>query len=178
VAVLVENVVFASSTPFVSYIYAWVAVQSLSFTTVNTDTCCVSVIFTPLYPTWLTCVLSKVTQCALFCEVPAIVTVVSTKLVVNQLSNTVAVAFASINVPLGSPALSVSILTHKFTDGLTYFLNASFNVVLAVPLQNTGILTLVLAVTSPISCTLVEAANVGTSSLNKLSPAVTFSHTK
>jgi hypothetical protein len=109
---------------------------------------------------------------------PANVTVVSTKLVVNPLCNTVASAFAFTNVPLGLPALSVCILTDKSTHGVPYFLNANFNVVLAVPLQNTGIPTLVLAVIFPISCALVEAANVTISSLNRLSPAVTFSHTR
>lgn len=80
----------------------------------------------------------------------ASVTVVSTSDVVKLASVTVLVASASKRVPLGSPALSVSILTQRLTDGLTYFLNASFNVLLATPLQKAGILTLVLAATLPI----------------------------
>lgn len=102
----------------------------------------------------------------------------STKLVVKLASVTVAVAFASANVPLGSPAVSVSILTHKFTQGLTYFLSDSFNVVAAVQVQNTGIAILVLSATSPIACTDVALAKVTISSTNTLSPASPSSHRK
>jgi hypothetical protein len=109
---------------------------------------------------------------------PANVTVVSTKLVVNPLCNTVDVAFAFTNVPLGLPALSVSILTHKFTHGVPYFLNDNFNVVLAVPLQNTGIPTLVFPVTFPTGCIELANANGIIFSKYRLSPAVTFSHTE
>jgi hypothetical protein len=135
------------------YIYACVAVLLAFFTTVVVFDVFVAKTFTHLYcntPVWST---FKVTQCAFTSAAQGNVTVVSTKLVVNPLSNTVASAFGSINSPLGLPALSVSILTPRFTPGDTNFLNASFNVLLAVPLQNTGILTLVLSAVSHIACT-------------------------
>ena len=108
---------------------------------------------------------------------PANVTVVSTKPVVKLAAVTVAVAFASTNVPLGSQALSVSILSFKSTQGDTNFFNASFNVLAATPLHRAGILTLVFAVTSPMFWTDVLSTKVGTSSTNRLSPA-TSSHSR
>jgi len=103
--------------------------------------------------------------------VSANVTVVSTNDVVKLAAVTVAVASASNNVPLGSPALSVSILTHKSTQGLIYFLNANFNVLLATPLPKAMILTLVFAAVSPIACTWLALAKVTISSTNTLSLA-------
>lgn len=110
--------------------------------------------------------------------VSASVTVVSTSDVVKLASVTVAVASASKRVPLGSPALSVSILTPKSTQGDTYFLRDSFKVLAATQVQKAGIAILVLAVTSPIACTDVALANVITSSTNILSPASPSSHRK
>jgi len=109
---------------------------------------------------------------------PANVTVVYTKSVVKLASVTVAVALGSTNVPLGSPALSVSILSFKSTQGDTNFFNASFNVLAATPLHRAGILTLVFAVTSPMFWTWSASANVTISSTNKLSPATTSSHSR
>jgi len=75
---------------------------------------------------------------------------VSARLVVKLQGAIVAVALASIKVQLGKPALSVSILRFRFTDGLDTFAKASFNVSLATQLQIALIATLVLAVTSHI----------------------------
>jgi hypothetical protein len=80
------------------------------------------------------------------------VTVVSAREVERLAAVTVAVAFASIRVQLGLQALSVSILTHKSTDGDTNFLSDSLNVLPATQLPNTGIDALVLSVISPIFC--------------------------
>lgn len=81
-------------------------------------------------------------------------------------------------MPLGSQAAYVSISTLKFTQGDTYFLNDSFNVLLATQLPKARIATLVFAVTSPIACTDVALANVTISSTNTLSPASASSHRK
>jgi len=75
---------------------------------------------------------------------------VSAKSVVKSQGAIVAVALASTKVQLGLPALSVSILRFKSTDGLENFFNANFNVSLATQLHIALIATLVLAVTSHI----------------------------
>lgn len=95
--------------------------------------------------------------------------VVSTRLVVILAAVTVAVAFAFTSVPVGFHPLTVSILTERLTDGDTNFLNESFNVLLATPLPNHTIATLVFAVTSPMFCSTVDSAKVGRLSTNKLS---------
>lgn len=87
---------------------------------------------------------------------PPKVTVVSTSPVVSDALVTVVLPFVTI-VPLGFQALSVSILTHKSTHGDTNFLNARLRVVKLAPVPNTGIATLVLAVTSPIFCNVSPA---------------------
>ena len=95
--------------------------------------------------------------------------VVSTRLVVKLAAVTVAVAFASTNVPVGFQATTVSILTDRLAAGDTNFLNESCNVLLATPLPIHRIDTLVFAVTSPMFCTTVDSAKVGRLSTNKLS---------
>jgi F0F1-type ATP synthase membrane subunit a len=138
----------------------------------------VSVIFTHLYAVCVASVLSKVTQCSLSEVTQANVTVVSAKLVVKSQGAIVAVAFGSTNVPLGLPALSVSILIHKSTDGLTTFAKLSFSVVPAVQLPIPLILALVFQFTSPISWSVVACANVTGSSLNKLSQSAIVSQAR
>jgi len=99
------------------------------------------------------------------------VTVVSAKLVDRLAAVTVEVAFASINVPLGSQALSVSILTDKSTQGDTNFFKDNFKVVQATHVQNCFIVTLVLFVTSQTFCTLVALAKVSHDSIKTASHA-------
>lgn len=101
--------------------------------------------------------------------VPASVKVVSAKLVVRLQGAIVAVALASISVQLGTPALSVSNLIFRFTDGLNTLASDNFNVLPATPLPICFTLTLVLPATSPIFCAVVASANVGQVSANKLS---------
>jgi len=62
-------------------------------------------------------------------------------------------AHGSNKVPLGLPALSVSILNPKSTEGETNFLRESLSVLAASQLPKAAKDTLVLAVTSPIFCT-------------------------
>jgi hypothetical protein len=83
---------------------------------------------------------------------PARVIVVSTKLVVRLAAVILAVPLALNNVPLGNPALSVSIRKLRFDDGDAVFLSASLNVVIDTQLPNTGIATLVLSVEYEIAC--------------------------
>ena len=85
---------------------------------------------------------------------------------VSHPAATVLVAFALMRVPLGLPALSVSIRTQRATDGLPTLARLSLRVVPAAPLPNTGKETRVLAVTSPIFCAEVACAVVGAGSLN------------
>lgn len=85
-------------------------------------------------------------------------------------------AFASTSVPLGEPALSVSIRTHKFTLGEETFARASFNVFQAVQDKKAGNETRVFHDTSPIFCALVASANVATGSANTACQAFHVSH--
>jgi hypothetical protein len=89
--------------------------------------------------------------------------------VVKLASVTVAVALASISVPVGFHHDKVSNLTDRLAVGDTYFLNASCIVLPATPLPNQYNATLVLSVTSPIFCTSVLSAKVGEVSANRLS---------
>jgi len=84
----------------------------------------------------------------------------------------VAVALGSTNCPLGFHQSSVSILKVKSSHKLSAFANARFKLLPATPLHITGILTLVLSATSHIFCAVVACANVGHTSLNKLSHLV------
>jgi hypothetical protein len=79
---------------------------------------------------------------------------------------TVPVAFALTRVPLGLPALSVSIRTPRLTDGLPVLARLSFIVLAALPLPKTGKETRVFAVTSPTFCAEVACAVVGAGSIN------------
>jgi len=79
---------------------------------------------------------------------------------------TVPVAFASTRVPLGLPALSVSIRTQRATEGLPVLARLSLRVVPATPLPKTGKETRLFAVTSPIFCSEVACAVVGAGSIN------------
>ena len=97
------------------------------------------------------------------------VTVVSTREPVSPAAATVLVAFALTRVPLGLPALSVSIRTHRSTDGLPTLARLSLRVVPATPLPKTGKETRVLFVTSPILCAEVACAVVGAGSINTTS---------
>ena len=112
---------------------------------------------------------------AVFVSATVAVNVTWSSSTTSDQGDTVAVPFVTI-VPLGLPALSVSILTHKSTQGLTYFLNASFNVLPATPLPKAGILTLVSSAVSPIAWTWSALANVTISSTNTLSQASASSH--
>jgi hypothetical protein len=85
------------------------------------------------------------------------VTVVSTSDVVNDALVTVALAFVT-RVPLGIPALSVSILIHKLTQGDQNFLKASFNVAAFTQAQKTGNAILLFADTLPIFTNVVADA--------------------
>lgn len=75
------------------------------------------------------------------------------------------VALASTNIPLGLPALSVSILTLQNAVGLQFFARDSFRLFPATPVPIAGKLTLVLPATSQIFCAVVACANVGAVSL-------------
>jgi hypothetical protein len=79
---------------------------------------------------------------------PARVRVVSTTEFVILPAVKVPVPFVT-GVPLGLPALSVSILKEKVAEGDQNLINEAFKVVLATPLQNTGNEIRVFAVTSP-----------------------------
>ena len=107
---------------------------------------------------------------------PARVIVVSAKLVVKLAAAIVAVALAWKRVPLGLPALSVSNLKFRFTDGLEVLQIDTLNVVVSTPVLITGNATLVLPTTSPIFCLLLATANVGQVSRKTHCPAVTASH--
>ena len=75
-------------------------------------------------------------------------------------------------VPLGLPLqLSVSIRTHRSTDGLPTLARLSFSVLAALPLPKTGKETRVFAVTSHIFCAEVACAVVGAGSMNTTLPA-------
>jgi hypothetical protein len=102
---------------------------------------------------------------------PASVSVVSTKEVVIVPAAIVPVPFVT-GVPLGLPALSVSIRNEKVADGDNVFFTERLNVVPATPLQNTGNEIRVLPETSPRFCTLVANANVGDISSKTACPAV------
>ena len=97
---------------------------------------------------------------------PARVIVVSASDVVRDAALTLPLAFTSTRVPLGLPALSVSILIITGTDGLPTLARLSFIVLAALPLPKTGKETRVLAVTSPIFCAEVACAVVGAGSIN------------
>lgn len=84
---------------------------------------------------------------------------------------TVPVAFALTRVPLGLPALSVSIRTCTSTLGEPTLARLSFVVVPATPLPKTGKETRVFAATSPIFCAEVDCAVVGAGSINTTLPA-------
>lgn len=84
---------------------------------------------------------------------------------------TVPVALALTRVPLGLPALSVSIRTQRATLGLPVLARLRARVVPATPIPNTGNETRVLAVTSPIFCADVACAVVGAFSINTTLPA-------
>ncbi len=97
---------------------------------------------------------------------PQRVTVVSASEVVSDAAATVPIAFALMRVPLGLPALSVSIRTQRLTDGLPFLARLSFSVLAALPLPKTGKDIRVFAVTSPIFCVEVACAVVGADSMN------------
>lgn len=97
---------------------------------------------------------------------PQRVTVVSAREVVSDAAVTLPVAFASARVPLGLPALSVSIRTFQSTLGLHTLARLNFIVVPATPLPKIGKETRVFAVTSPIFCAEVACAVVGEFSIN------------
>ncbi len=105
---------------------------------------------------------------------PASVRVVSTKEVVTLAAVIVPEPFVTI-VPLGLPALSVSILNEKVADGDTVFLREMLKVVPATQVPNIGNDIRVFPDTSPTFCTLVAVANVGTLSINTACHAVTAS---
>lgn len=94
------------------------------------------------------------------------VTVVSARLVVSVAGSISTVALAYTNVPLGLPALSVSILTLQNAVGLITLASASFRLLPATPEPIAGKLTLVLSATSQIFCSVVACANVGQFSTN------------
>ena len=96
-------------------------------------------------------------------------TVVSARLVVNVAGSISFVALASTNVPLGLPALSVSILTLQKAVGLPFFARLNFMLLLDTPFPKIGNAYLVLAGTSQIFAILVACANVGAVSGNILS---------
>ena len=79
---------------------------------------------------------------------------------------TLPLAFTSTRVPLGLPALSVSILIINGTDGLSTLARLSLRVVPTTPLPNTGNDIRVFAVTSPIFCAEVACTVVGAGSIN------------
>lgn len=103
---------------------------------------------------------------------PPSVTVVSAREVDRDAADTVPVAFACTRVPLGFHALSVSIRIPRATLGDTYFLSDNLTVLPATPDPNQGISKRVLPVTSPIACTVVEAAKVAQGSTKRASQAV------
>ena len=72
-----------------------------------------------------------------------------------------AVASASASVQLGDQELSVSILTQRFTEGLTWTFRFRFNWVHATPLPITGNETLVLPDALPMSCSNLDIHVVG-----------------
>jgi hypothetical protein len=78
------------------------------------------------------------------------VTIVYAKLVVKLQGAIVAVALTSTKVQLGLPALSVSILKFRFTDGEPTFVNARLNISSVIQLHINLTATLVLFATSPI----------------------------
>jgi hypothetical protein len=80
---------------------------------------------------------------------PARVKVVSTKEVVILAAVALDVPLVTI-VPLGLPALSVSIRTEKVAEGESIFLIGSFNVVPATPVPKMGKDIRVFPETSPI----------------------------
>ena len=88
----------------------------------------------------------------------------------------VPVAFALTRVPLGLPALSVSIRTFRFTDGLPVLARLRATVVPATPLPKTGKETRVFANTSPMFCAEVACAVVGAFSINTTFQAERVSH--
>jgi hypothetical protein len=97
------------------------------------------------------------------------VIVLSTILVVSPLVAIVVSVVVGKIVPLGEPALFVSILSLRSTDGLTNFFNHKFTVVIGSPVPKIGNAYLVLADTSPILATLVACAYAGAVSGNILS---------
>ena len=106
---------------------------------------------------------------------PPSVIVVSAREVVRLQGAIVPVAFACTKVPLGAPALSVSIRKFKFTEGEETFARASFKVLALTPLPKHGIEILVLSVASPINCSLVALAKVVTVSGKTARPAAPVS---
>jgi hypothetical protein len=126
-------------------------------------------IFTHLYFVSSVSNTSKVTQCSLSFISVSNITSSSVKLVVKSALAIVAVAFGSTNSPLGFHQSSVSILKVKSSHKSSTFANASFRPLPSTPLHITGILTLVLPATSPIFCSVEASANVGHTSLNRLS---------
>lgn len=81
-------------------------------------------------------------------------------------------AFACASVPLGLPALSVSIRNENVALGDDVFLSAILNVVPATPEPNTGKESLVVADVSAMFRTDVEFAYVGAISTNTACQAV------
>lgn len=103
----------------------------------------------------------------------ASVIIVSTILVVSPVI--VATAFASIRVPLGLLALSVSILNFKSTDGDTNCLRFNFRVLKATQFPTSWNSYLVLAVTSQMLATFIAIHCAGDFSKNTHCHAVTDS---
>lgn len=96
---------------------------------------------------------------------------VSASELVSEAAATVPVAFASTRVPLGLPALSVSIRTCSATLGEPTLARFNFVVLPATPLPNTGKETRVFAATSPMFCAEVACAVVGAFSIKTTLPA-------
>jgi len=106
---------------------------------------------------------------------PPSVIVVSAREVVRLQGAIVPVAFACTKVPLGAPALSVSIRKFRFTEGLKIFARDNLRELLETPLQKAGIDTLVFAVTSQINCSVVADAKGVTGSIKTTCPALPVS---
>ena len=106
------------------------------------------------------------------------VTDVSARLVVRLPSVTADVANGAASVPLGLPALSVSILKFKFAAGLHVLQRFSLNVFHGTQAQITIILILVLFMLSHIFRLVVACAVVGIVSIKTGCHAMIASHAR
>jgi hypothetical protein len=120
---------------------------------------------------------SKLTQCEFAVGTQNKISV-STRLVVKSALGTIASELAFTNVQLGLQALSVSILTNKSSHKVFTLARESLTLLSPTQLQNIGLDTLVFAVTSQIFCSWSAAANVISSSKNKLSHSLIASQAK